>query len=193
MKRLSLFACVLIGVMTFTHSLQAITLEAASLGELSAESNIIVEGYVAESHSYWNDTQRQIFTDTGFDVTKVLKGGEIGKSITIHELGGTVGQTSMEIDGVQRLQRNQRLILFLQKIPNSDQYMIHSFTLGKFYIVQDSTGATIVQSAIEGTIVVPSQSRAAHAETQPLKQKPYDQFITDLHSVLKSQQAGGEE
>jgi len=41
MKRLSLFACVLIGVMTFTHSLQAITLEAASLGELSAESNII--------------------------------------------------------------------------------------------------------------------------------------------------------
>lgn len=193
MKHMSLFAWVLISLLTLTQSLQAITLEAASLGELSAESNIIVEGYVAESHSYWNDAHRQIFTDTGFDISKVLKGEDIGKNITIHELGGTVGQTSMEIDGVQRLQRNQRLILFLQKIPNSDQYMIHSFTLGKFYVVQDSTGATIVQSAIEGTIVVPGQSRSGYKDTQPLKQKPYNQFITDLHSVLKSQQTGGQE
>jgi len=192
MKRLSLFACALVSFMTLTQSLQAITLEATSLEELSAESNIIVEGYVTESHSYWNDAHRQIFTDTGFEVSKVLKGVGIGKTITIHELGGTVGQTSMEIDGVQRLQRNQRLILFLQKTPNSNQYMIHSFTLGKFYVVQDSTGATVVQNAIEGAILIP-QSRMAHEEAQALTQKPYVQFITDLQSVLTTQKTGGQE
>ncbi len=191
MKRLLVALCAAMMVLVAYTPLKAITIEAASLDELSAESTIIVEGSVGQSRSFWDDEHRKIYTLTGFDVSNVFKGKNVGKGITIQQLGGTVGSTTMEIDGVQQLQRNQRLILFLQKVPGTDQYIIHSFTLGKFYVVQDANGAIKVENALGSAIVIPNQAQKS-ARTS-LNARPYSQFISDLQSILSKQSAGGQE
>lgn len=175
----------LLGLVLFVPAmLSALTLAPASLDELVQESPIIVEGVVGVGHSFWGPEGNQIFTEISFQVD-VIHQGDIGASeITVLEMGGIVGETMMTIDGVSNLQRNQKLLLFLRPTPDPGVYRIHSFVLGKFYLIEEA-GQTMVHNAVSsGSDVNVQTKQAAQLPSYLVRPLPYSDFRTQLHSLI---------
>ena len=173
------------------HRLGAVTIEPASLEELANESAVIVEGMVGSSRSYWGSEQRVIYTETRFEVNQVFKGDSVQRTVLIRQLGGQVGETAMEINGVQPLRKNQHLILFLQPNRGEGTYSIHSLILGKFFIEEDKAGKQTVRSAVG----VPDLRQSATGKVVQFRKdfapKPRAQFLGELDRVIR--ESSGEE
>jgi hypothetical protein len=62
-----------------------------SLDQLTANSDRIVVGTVAERRSYWNDEHSGIYTSIAFSVEETLKGTANANAITVTYRGGQAG------------------------------------------------------------------------------------------------------
>jgi hypothetical protein len=85
-----------------------------SFDELVEEAEIIFEGRLTASESKWvgeNETRR-IQTDHVFQVTESLK-GSVPSIYTLQVLGGTVGDTTLEVEGAPQFTKGERVILFV--------------------------------------------------------------------------------
>jgi hypothetical protein len=111
----------------------ALTVEYASLEELSLESQVIVYGKIKDSYSVWEN--KNIYTYTTVNIIQSVKGNLGNKqSITIKQLGGTVGDIGQEISGTPKLKRDSEVFLFLVDWKNN--FWIHSIILGYFEVVE---------------------------------------------------------
>ncbi len=94
--------------------LTATTVEAPSFDELVAGAEIVFEGRVSEFESRWvgqNETRR-IKTFYSFQVDEILK-GEVSSPYVLEVLGGTVGETTLKVEGAPEFSIGDRVILFV--------------------------------------------------------------------------------
>jgi len=113
--------------------------------EMTDRAELVFVGKVVSSRSEWRvvGTNRVIFTLVEFERQEVLK-GQAGASVTLQFLGGTVGDTTLEIAGVPKFKSGDREILFVEG--NGVQFcpLVGVFH-GKFGVRKDEkTGREIV-------------------------------------------------
>lgn len=63
---------------------------AQSIQDRTTKSDLVIEGKVIETQSYWNDDRTQIYTSNMIEVYKIFKGEKISERIEIITQGGTV-------------------------------------------------------------------------------------------------------
>jgi hypothetical protein len=107
------FAVGVVGLWSATAS--ATTVIPPTFEEMTDRAELIFLGKVVSSRSEWRTvgTNRVIFTLVKFERQEVLK-GDVGVSVTLQFLGGTVGDVTLEIAGVPKFNAGDREFLFAE-------------------------------------------------------------------------------
>ena len=113
--------------------------------EMADMAELVFVGKAVASRAEWRTigNDRVIFTLVEFETQEVLK-GNAGKSVILQFLGGTIGDTTLEVTGVPRFKGGERVILFVEK--NGVQFcpLVGVFH-GKFGLLNDQkTGHDII-------------------------------------------------
>ncbi len=139
----------------------ALTVEYASLEELTIESDKIVYGKVKDSYSVWED--KNIYTYTSIDIIQDVKDNSGNqRSITIKQLGGSVGDITQDVSGTPVLKNDSEVFLFLVNWKN--HLWIHSIILGYYEVVER-----------EGQKVAVNNFNNVHI-IDPVTKKPIEDF-----------------
>lgn len=89
----------------------ATILIAMDIDALVQNAEIVIRGHVELSESFWDD--RVIVTDTTVVVDECLA-GPCDDRVVVRQAGGEVGNLTMEVAGMRRLEPGDELVLFLR-------------------------------------------------------------------------------
>jgi len=97
-------------------SANATTVIPPTFEEMTDRAELIFVGKVVSSRAEWRTagTNRVIFTLVEFERQEILK-GEAGGSVTLQFLGGTVGDVTLEVDGIPKFNPGDRELLFVER------------------------------------------------------------------------------
>ena len=107
---------------------QATTIVLPSDEQLIAKSPVIVDGTVLSTTAAGRDGA--IWTDTVVEVAQAMKGSVDG-TITVRELGGTLGDRITKLFGTPEFTAGERVLLFLEPSPRGG-YRTMDLYVGKF-------------------------------------------------------------
>ena len=135
-----------------------LTLLLLSEPEMVAQSERIVLGTVTTSQARWMDPDgdgfENIYTVATFRIDQTVKGNDpAGTVLTLHVLGGTIGERTQVAPGVPLFTNGERLLLCLERSPETAKL---SPIVG---VVQ---GRWIVTTADDGTEVARRTFSDAH-------------------------------
>jgi predicted Zn-dependent peptidase len=83
---------------------------------------------------------------TELTVKEVLK-GELDKStIEIREIGGTIGQATLEVPAAAQFTRGEDIVVLLSNRDEDGAYELDGMGLGKFYVEKNANGEEILAS-----------------------------------------------
>ena len=131
-----LYTVVFSALLFFPNITLATVIVPMSDTDLIQQSAAIVIGTVNTIESYWDADTKQIFTHVTVTPQEVLKGTVPVGNLTLKQLGGTVGQRHMWIDGSPVFTRGEKTILFLDANPDGSARVTQLF-LGKFSVFTD--------------------------------------------------------
>jgi hypothetical protein len=116
---------------------KATTVIPPTFEEMTDRAEVIFVGKVVSSRSEWRQvgTQRAIFTLVQFEKSETLK-GEGKPTIALQFLGGTVGDATLQVDGVPKFKVGDRELLFVAKNGAQVSPIIGMFH-GKFGVRKD--------------------------------------------------------
>jgi hypothetical protein len=106
-----------VAVLTFGgwRAAQATLMRAMDLPELVAAADRIVVADVLSTQSAWDSSGRTIHTTVAIAVRESWKGPSDGSaSISLRQLGGTVGEIEMTVHGSAKFAVGERALLFLR-------------------------------------------------------------------------------
>ncbi len=152
----------------------ALKVRAFSTAELVAESALIVRGRVKSSTPTWQGDR--IVTDAHVDVAELLHGRLDGKAVTVRQLGGRVGDTTLTVPGVRTLRPGDHVLLFL-RTDGRFHYLI-GFSQGSVFLEADASGALRVRRELSGMELV---KRKPIGPARPAPEAP------ELYETLRKQ------
>src|SRR5688572_16981117 len=91
----STFTCLLV-LLSFHLSAQCL-LKELPLNQRSSRSELIVEGKVIASQSFWNEAHNMIYTSNTIEIMKIFKGQVSASTIDIITEGGVVGMDMIKV------------------------------------------------------------------------------------------------
>ena len=147
--------------------------------QMGQESPLVVQGKVSSVHSFWNEKQTKIFTETVIDIDQTFK-GQTRRSAAILQLGGVVDNVRMTVHGALNWKQGEEVLLFLEEY-DSDRYRVAGFSQGKFNIERDpATGEPFIsRPAIEGSGVLGAPGKdGARPAVRPVR-IPLQQFVNE--------------
>ncbi len=145
-----------------------------SLKQLAVSADAIVHGRVLQSETIWNENKTRIFTLTTVRVTEEWKGA-LGdeKELVIRQVGGSIGPITQAVAGNAVFQRDEELVLFLERSKRHADFMVIGLSLGQF-VVDRHGGQQLVRHRSAGLAELRSGSGVHHLEPP----KPAEQFLT---------------
>jgi uncharacterized protein (UPF0333 family) len=155
----------------------SLTVENISLERMSRESHAIVYGTVLSSYSQWEE--KNIYTYTTVRVKESLKGNN-GSTITVKQLGGTVGEIGQEVSGSPRLNREEDVVLFLTQ--SKGAFWIHSIVLGKFSIISENGRQVAFNDLNNIGLIDPVTKEEITQPNQKSNHIPLQNFLGEVRS-----------
>ena len=142
------FALVLALAVLAASPAAATTLMRAGLEKLTADNQLIVQGRVLDTRSYWNDEHTFIYTDVRVSTAQVLKGPSRAE-VTFTLMGGTVGDITTLIIGGPNLLPGSEYVFFLSRGDLAGgviRLTVRDLAQGVFDVITDRTGRQVVFS-----------------------------------------------
>jgi hypothetical protein len=174
MKRASSVLRVSIAVLiALTASAQATQIIYRSPQQMGEESVLVVQGKVTGVRSFWNDAHTKIFTETQVAVDRSFKGAA-GGTVSVVQLGGTVGHVRMNVEGALAWRPGEEVLLFLESFPGGGRYMVYGLSQGKYGIQRDDRGRPYVSRAALAGVEMPDAPGGGRPETERV---PLNTFI----------------
>lgn len=156
MKKYVRLPLMLLALFALFISIKGIVVEKATLDEITAESNLIVHGKIIDKVSMWEG--KQINTYLTLKVFDVAKGNNVSSTITIKQMGGTVGAYSSEISGQPNYEVDDEVFFFL--VDWKGNYWIHSIALGGYSVVETGGVKYAVNHFNSIEIVAPQKKKS---------------------------------
>ncbi len=102
-----------------------------STHQLTCGADLVAEGTVLRLSCFWNEEKTHIFTGAVVSVAQVYKGSYSRKLLRVEYPGGRVGDLRLGVTDAPRLEKGQRVMLFLnyKHIPEAGNTFIPSFTV----------------------------------------------------------------
>jgi hypothetical protein len=152
MNRASVYASVAFaGIALLGASLaSATTVQKFSVRELAQKSDAIVMAKVEDQSSRQDPTNKEIYTYITISVTESIKGAKGEKSITIRQLGGSVGNIISAVPGMPTFKNGEEVVLFLSAKDRAGYPWVMGLQQGKYSIVTDENGLKHVRNELDG-------------------------------------------
>ena len=132
--------------------------------ELAAASVAIVHGRVVQHRSAWDDAHQTIWTHDLIEPVDVLR-GDAGKTFTVSEPGGVVGDIGMEVSESVPFGDGEEVLVFLKRVPN-----------GMLRVTGNSAGKYVVSRA-----AAPKSTRSFAADPPELAR-----LKSEIRAAVKS-------
>jgi len=152
--------------------------------ELGAESPLVVRGEVVEVRSFWNEKKTKIFTTARVAVGDTYKGSGPA-AVDVVQLGGTVGNVKVTVQGALVWNEGEEVVLFLEPYDgpaaSASAFQVSGFTQGKFIVERDPrTGKAFVsRPEASGVELVGASSPGAPEPLSGIESVPIEQFIDE--------------
>jgi len=151
----------------------ATTLVKYELDQMVAGSESVIKGKVVEVRYEREGQNGRIYTFTTVLVNENYKGKSL-RQITIRQLGGTIGETTMYIPGTSKFETGDEVVLFLvtdkRKKSNAGVYFIKGMTQGSYKITVDpKTNVKMVSRNFSGTTFYVQNASGVQAEMKKPK------------------------
>ena len=138
---LALVVAMLAGTAPKLHATEVVHMDTRAL---TLQSSDIVVGSVESVTPHWNERHTKIVTDVAVRVTQSLKGTN-ASTLTLTELGGTVGNMKYTVPGCPVFRNGEEALLFVWRDSNG-RPQVNGLAQGKFEISRDAaSGARISQ------------------------------------------------
>ncbi len=112
----------------------------AATKDMAKQARNIVVGKVTKVKSKWNGDRTQIYTLVSISVDQYIKGKLPRKTITLKQLGGTVGDAVLWVADAPRFTAGEEVLVFIRPglVP------VVGMSNGKLSIDDDSTGRKLI-------------------------------------------------
>jgi hypothetical protein len=158
------------------------------LTELIKTSDLIVRGDVQSKETFQASETGRIKTHTSIRVDEVYMGQPGRDVITVEQLGGTVGKTTVEIPGDATFREDEQVLLFLDFNRGTAKYPLYLTAMSQSaffirrkassrWITRDMEHVNLVGSPAEGQIELPQR---------------FNSFIPRLRSLIYAVEGGQE-
>jgi hypothetical protein len=114
---------------------------------LTRAAHAVVMGQVVDTQSEWSPGGEFILTYTRVRVDDVAKGTPVsGQTVTVREVGGSVGDYSQEMIGAPTFKQGERVVLFLERAKDRAPGVFQTVALsaGKFLVSIDTASGRLV-------------------------------------------------
>jgi len=119
-----------------------------SIEQLTHLSSVVVEAQAVQSWAQWNEAHTLIFTYTRFSVSRTLKGQPQG-SVTVRQLGGTLGNIRQKVSGVRAWRTGEQTVLFLRPSEAQDGTLaVTGLMQGNFLLHRANDGSVTVSNGV---------------------------------------------
>jgi hypothetical protein len=180
MKRVHFLQLALVAAICGTaFSPQASLLRAMNLGELVSLSDTIVVGKVVSQSAAWDPQHRRIISTIEVAVEESWKGQDaVGRSVTIVQPGGSVGDLEMTVQGMPSFWAGEKSLLFLQ---GQRHLQVVGMSQGKRALAwNDQSKQWLVKSPeMEGVVEVGPDAKLRQAKRQAVS------LLDDLREQVK--------
>jgi hypothetical protein len=182
-RQLSTALALLVAALIVARPTSASVVVSPTLDELVAEAESIFIGEVVDVRSRWigSDDNARIVTDVLFRVERVLKGAPRVQA-QLEFLGGTVGETRIEVVGVPRFRVGDRDLLFVERDRGRVSALV-GIAHGRFPLVRDpqSREDRVMSYDFEPVTDVTTigSRRAARREGRGLKLRQFEDAIVE--------------
>lgn len=135
-----------------------------SVEQLTAKAQLVLQGSVS-SKTVQRDPQGRIYTRIELQVAETWKGDPKGKTFTLVQSGGVLGEETATFDGREEFSIGEEVVVFLVLNQRGEGVVI-GLAQGKFKITTDANGEKTVHNIFHGR--APGSARLALGE---LKQR----------------------
>lgn len=130
----------------FGFSVQATTMYELSLSDLSTGSEMVVQAKVTAIVKQWDKDSSIIYTYIRMNIIDDLIGDDEDNEIIIKQPGGTIGYTTLYVEGTSTYKVGEENMLFLFTDPvNLSAFQTLGMYQGKYLIYDDGTGTKRVR------------------------------------------------
>lgn len=133
--------------LTATQAASATTVRGFGTRDMVREAAVVVRGTVTQQGGVYSADRSKIYTESRVQLREVVVGRVPTAEIVVRQLGGTVGQVSMVVSGVARIQPGEDVLLFLRT--DGERYYLVGMAQGK-YTVRVQRGREVVSRALHG-------------------------------------------
>lgn len=173
-----------VGLLLTAKPSEAAVVVRLSLAELVGEADTIVETVVRRAESRWSDDGRRIETAVSVEVSEGLRGAGKGETLTVHVLGGKVGNIRMKVPGSPVLAEGQEVLLFLVK--QGARRQILGFNQGVFDLVRAADGTASVRQRLGGLTLMRRSGQGA-VPLSPEEVRPLEGPLETFRARLRDQ------
>jgi len=150
--------------------------------DLIVDSRLIVTGRVVSVISAWDDHGSMAWTYVEVATDVVLKGG-LETTFVLKQMGGTVGESGIQISGQPRFAPGERVLLYLNAAKDGSLHTAHAL-VGKFSIVRDSAGRDFVERSVDSREV---QFLREANERDVTNRAPLDAYVETIRQTLRNE------
>jgi hypothetical protein len=170
-------------VLCFSATATATVVMPSSLESMTQACDAIVVGKVTSTQAYWEDNR--IFTAVYVDVNEWVKpSDQDAEAIELKVMGGTVGDTTLEIDHAPEFAVGDEVVLFLNQV--EDKYMPFGIYYGVNYLSQGADGLVVDGPVFDARKTVDLYTREESLNTLPAGGENLDEFIDRVDNILNN-------
>jgi len=184
MNRASFYASVAFaGIALLGTSLaSATTVQKFTMQELSKKSDAIVMAKVEDQSSRQDAGNKEIYTYITLSVLESVKGAKGEKTMTIRQLGGSVGNLISVVPGMPNFKNGEEVVLFLSAKDREGYPWVMGLQQGKYSIVTDDNGLKHVRNELDGLRRLSPDG--SMSESKVSSEQPLGAFLDGIKSDL---------
>ena len=149
-----------------SFSVHATTMYELSLQNLSTGSEMVVQAKVTAIVKQWDKDSSVIFTYIRMNIIDDLIGDDEDNEIIIKQPGGTIGYTTLHVEGTSTYKVGEENMLFLFTDPvNLSAFQTLGMYQGKYMIYDDGTGTKRVRQDNASDVRLISKNNNQAVET----------------------------
>lgn len=180
-----MFICKWICILFFSSlSLFATTFVNRPLGEVIAETPLIVRGIVGASFvDYGKDSTTNIYTYTELTVTEPLKDStrpkfQKEKKILLRQPGGEKNGIELSVPGAAYFETGEEVVVLLDEMDKADQsFHVPGFTTGKYKVVYEGDEPFLVNSLGGESVYDPNKQAGTISYNSKISLKDFREII----------------
>jgi hypothetical protein len=186
MNRFRLFLVIAIAALALVGAQVAFatTVQKLTLQELTKKSESIVMARVDDAVSSWDAAHKEIYTYFTLSVLQPVKGSKGTTTITLRQIGGTVGNIASVVPGMPSFRKGEEVVVFLTQKDAAGYPWVMGLQQGKYSVMTAKNGVKMVRNDLAGTEFLTKSGGRVEATTAP--DMPLNAFLDGIKTSLDS-------